>query len=497
MEEIKEVNTPEDDEIVVDFRILMSDLWRGFVKFWWIGAVLILLLGGLQFYRSYVRYTPLYQATATYTVQTVSGGMDKDSGVESYSFYYNKGTADQLEKVFPYIVSSNILQDQVCMDLQLPYMPASVSASVLPGSNMITLTTRGRDPQQTYDVLLSVVDNYDSVAEYIIGRTKLVSITNPVVPAAPYNQFAWRGSVMKGVLLGALLGMAWIVVYAVMRRTIRTKEDIHNELKQHCLGILPMVTFKKHRTQIDMTIRLDNPMIGENFMESLRLLKTAVQNRMYGGKKVLMVTSTAPAEGKSVTSVNLAALYAGSNSKVLLIDGDLRNSGIQRLIHEDEFEQTEEVQGKYVIAHGKKLDFDLLTFTEAKTNARRILRKNYMQSVLDSVRDKYDMILIDTPPCGIISDAVMVAELADCVLYVVRQDTILKTSICNSINALRSNGANIIGCVLTGATGGLGGYGSKYGYGGYYKSYYYGKSYRYGYGYGYGHEHKHRHHSKT
>ena len=477
MDQHTDAENPE--EHVIDLRVLFSDMWRGFIKFWWLMALLVLLFGGFQFYRSYVRYTPQYQVSATFTVQMVRSNPDS---ADSYSFYYNKSTADQLGKVFPYVVGSSILEEKVCSDLGLSYMPASVSASVLPGTNMMTLTTRGTDPQQTYDVLMSVVDNYDSVADYIIGRTKLVMITPPQVPEAPYNSLAWRHSVMKGVLLGALLGLAWIVLYALMRRTVRTKENIHNQLRQHCLGILPHVTFKQHRKAINRAILPNNPMIGREFLESLRLLRTSIQNSMGRDKKVLMVTSTAPAEGKSVTSVNLAASFAESGKKVLLIDCDLRNSGIQQMTKDSKLEKVSESAENYVISHTDSLGFDLLTFTDVKAHAGRILRKSYLKTLLDTVRDQYDLILVDTPPCGMISDAVVVSGVADAVLYVVRQDTVMVSSICSGINTLKSNDAQILGCILTGATGGLGGYGSKYSYGGYYKSYYYGKYHKNGYG---------------
>ena len=479
-----DIRTNEEEEVTIDLKNVMSDIWRGFVKFWWIGVLLALLLGGYQFYKSYIRYVPMYRATATYTVHTQTSANTTDKGVDSYSFYYNRNTADQLQKVFPYVVGNELLQDQVCADLQLPYMPASVSASVLPGSNMITLTTRGRDPQLTYDVLQSVVENYDSVAEYIIGRTKLVTIRAAEVPTEPYNGLVWRNSVMKGVLLGLLLGFAWIVFYAVMRRTIRTKEEIHSELNLPCLGVLPEVIFKKHRKKINQQVMLNNPHVGSDFLEAMRMLRETVENSMGDRKKTLMITSTVPGEGKSVTTVNLAAMCAKNARRVLVIDCDLRNSGIETMLAGCEVSAVQEISDNFVVSHVEDMGFDLLRFTESKHNGRRIMQTAYMKSVLSVVQENYDLILIDTPPCGVISDAAILAGVSDGVLYVVRQDKVVRSSVRSGINALTANGGKILGCVLTGATGGLGGYGGHYSYGGYYKYYRYGYGRKQKYGYG-------------
>ena len=492
----------EEETEVIDLRVLFSDLWRGFVKFWWVGVALALLFGGIQYYRQHVHYTPVYQASATFTVHMENAVLSNNSsGGTAYSFYYDLSMADQLATAFPYVVNNDILRSKVCTDLDVPAMPASVQASSVRGTNMITLTTTGRDPQMTYKTLLSVIDNYSSVADYIIGRSKLVMITEPEMPTAPSNELSWRMSVAKGILLGLLLGLCWIGVYALLRKTIRTKEDIRTELNQHCLGVLPQVTFKKYRTAIDTNVLITNPLVGRDFLEAFRLLRSAVQNRLKPGEKVLMVTSTAPAEGKSVTVVNLAAMYAKNGSRVLVIDCDLRNSGILPMLESEiEGENAKKAaEGEfYSIYDINSLKIQLLTFHTDNKKSQKIVRTPLLKEIVAGLRDKYDYILIDTPPCGMISDATIIAGAADATIYIVHQDAVMRDSIRSGLNLLLGMNKKVLGCVLTGATGGLGGYGNSYSYHGYHKYYRYGyrygyhgyrygyHGYRYGYGYGYG-----------
>ena len=169
----------------VELKILLSDIWRGAIKFGWIVVVLALVLGGIQFYRSYVRFTPEYTVSATFTVQTENKVLSGENNVSAYSFFYNKNTAGQFADVFPDVVSNPILVNKVCEELGVAIMPASISAECITDTNMITLTATGRDPQLTYDSLQSVINNYSSVADHIIGRTKIVVIDEPLLPVGP------------------------------------------------------------------------------------------------------------------------------------------------------------------------------------------------------------------------------------------------------------------------------------------------------------------------
>lgn len=468
-------NTPQKDNTAstVEISVLLGDIWRGAKKFGWIAIALAVLLGGFQFYRSYVRFSPEYTVTATFTVHTENKVLSGDNGVSAYSFYYDRETADQLESVFPHIISNPILRQRVCEDLDVEAMPASVTAACVQGTNMITLTSKGGDPQLTYDTLLSVIDNYSYVAEYIIGRTKLVMINEPVVPEKPSNSHAWISSVFYAALIGLVLGWAWILVYAILRKTIRTKEDIADVLNQHCIGVLPQVVFKKYRREISKNLVLTNPLIGNEFLESLRLLRSSVQTSL-GNNKVLMLTSTAPNEGKTVVAVNLAASFAHEEKSVLVIDADLRNSGLQIMLNEGRFERNLLTENDFFkIEHIEKLDFELLSFKPVIDSVQKIVRTANLKELLNALKSEFDLVIIDTPPCGMISDATIIAGAADTVAYVIRQDAVIQSNIRAGISSLLETETNFLGCILNGASSGFGSYG-------YYKYYRGGYSYKYG-----------------
>ena len=246
-------------------RLTPEGIIKSFKRFWWICLILAVIFAGAAYYKSRTSYRPQYKSSVTFTVQTQLGG-GYDLGLTSYSFAYNRTTANQLSSTFPNIIKSNILQDVICNDLGLSYFPCSLTASSVSGTNMFTITATGKDPQQTYDVLQSVIKNYPTVAEYVIGNTKLTILTEPEVPTSPSNRFAYRGDVVRAAIVGFAIGMIWVVFYAFMRKTIRTRDDIRKELNQHCIGTLPEVVFKQHKKDIDRSVAITNPLVSENYL---------------------------------------------------------------------------------------------------------------------------------------------------------------------------------------------------------------------------------------
>lgn len=454
----------------INLLVLAGDMWRGFLKFWWVGVMISLIFAGYQFYQNYIRYTPIYTCTTTFTVQMESAAVNAENGLSTYSFSYNRTVSEQLTDVFNYVVSSSIVQQKVCEDLGIPEIPAAVVAHSVSDSNMVTLTATGQSPEMLSEVLESVIRNYSSVAEYMIGRTKLVIIIPPEVPTTPSNLRERVGLVLGGAAVGLGVGLVLLVLYAFLRSTVRTQNDIRVKLNQNCLGALPQVTFKKHRQSVDNQVLISNPRIGHDYLESMRLLCSAVRGGLGGNGQVVMVTSSAPGEGKSITTLNLAAMLAKNEDRVLVVDCDVCSSGIRAVLGERVTAGT--LISPFASVHRvTDLGIDLLSFDSADGRLRHMVRVDILDELIKSMRGHYDFILMDTPPCGVISNAVCIAALADGVVYVIRQDAIILSGVRAGIDSILSADARLLGCVLNGATGGFDGYGSHYNYRGYSRYY--------------------------
>ncbi len=458
-----------------------SDFCRGFKKFWWLIVIVCVLFCAFNVFRYHKSYTPMYKAEVTFTVSTQEK-TSSISGISAYNFYYDASTAAHLSSTFPHILSSNLLQEAVANDLNLPALPVSLSASSASGSNMFTLSSSGYDPQLTYDALISTMENYPDIAKYVVGNIKFNIITSPVLPTEPYNQPNYSNEVFKGISFGLVIGLVLLLCYTVLRTTIRTKKDIKANLNIRCLGVIPHIIRKNPRKEKEPLL-INSKLTDGRFPNSIRSIRSVIKKVLTDDKKVIAVTSTVAGEGKTTVCANMAISFAAMDKKVLLADCDLKKPSILKTLRvkDDELEYSV-VTDKYKIAYLEKHKIYVMTFSDDYTN--EMLNSSNLSDIFASVKADYDLILVDTPPCSIVSDAMFIAQASDGVLYVILQDTARISKIKGGLDSLMSTDSEILGCILNGAQTNVMGYGyfkdyNKYGlYKGYSK---YGKYGKYGY----------------
>ncbi len=476
-----------------------SDFCRGFKKFWWIIVLACVVLSAFFVIRSYRSYTPMYKAEVTFTVST-QGKVSTINGIPAYNFYYDASTASHLSSTFPYILSSNLLQDAVADDLNLSSLPVKLTAASVSGSNMFTLMSSGYDPQLTYDALISTMENYPEIAKHVVGNIKFNVIASPVLPTEPYNSPTYFDDVFKGVTYGLLAGLLLLLFYTALRTTIRTKNDIRVNLNIRCFGVIPYIIINKNARNENEPLLINSKITDGRFPDSIRSIRSVVKKALLSDdKKIIAVTSTVAGEGKTTVCTNTAISFASMGKKVLLVDCDLKNPSVLKAlgVNKDEL-QYSTVTDKYKITYIEKHKVYVMSLI-VDTNTNEVVDSANLKEIFSSVKADFDLIFVDTPPCGIVSDAMFVAQASDGVLYVIMQDTVRVSKIKAGLDSIMSTDSEIFGCVLNGAQTSVMGYGyykayNKYGY---YKGYgkygkygKYSKYSKYGYsdetGYGYG-----------
>ncbi len=474
-----------------DSSFYFSDFCRGFKKFWWVIAIICVLCCIFNVFRYHRSYTPMYKAEATFTVST-QDKVSSINGISAYNFYYDASTASHLSSTFPHILSSNLLQEAVANDLNLPSLPVNLTASSVSGSTMFTLSSAGYDPQLTYDALISTMENYPDIAKYVVGNIKFNIITSPVLPTEPYNKPAYFNEVFKGVTNGLIIGFVFLLCYTTLRTTIRTKKDIRANLNIKCFGVIPYIIVKKSSRKEKEPLLINSKLTDGRFPDSIRSIRSVVKNVIKDDKKVIAVTSTVAEEGKTTVCANIAISFAAIGKKVLLVDCDLKNPSVLKTLKVNEEElQYSTVTDKYKIAYLEKYKIYVMTLV-ADNNINEIVNSSNLADIFSFVKADYDLVFVDTPPCSVVSDAMFVAQASDGVLYVILQDTVRISKIKGGLDSLMSTDSEILGCILNGAQTSVMGYGyykayNKYGY---YRGYgKYGKYGKYDYlngsGYGY------------
>lgn len=480
--------------------VYISDILKGLRRFWWVCVAAAILAGGYRGITEKLNFVPQYTSSVTLTVNT-QYQTSAVKGISVYSYYYDSTTASVLAKTFPAILSCNMLQERICEDLDIPYVPVALSASCPPGSNMFTISATGNNAKSTYDVLVSAIDNYPAVAEYVVGSIEFDVLKPPAVATSPSNEVSFVKEGIKGAIVGVFFGLAFIFAYILQRKTVKTKNDIKTKLNLEPLAVVPQVTFKKRAMATDKSLLFTNPDISSGFPEAFRVLRNVFISSLNENEKIIMATSSVPGEGKTTVVTNLALALADHNKNVLLVDGDIRHPSVLALLGIDSDEIDYETETDlYKIAYLEEFRLRVLMPAAKDENSSGYFSSANIGNMFAELRNSYDYILVDTPPCGLISDALFIAQHADAAIFVMYQDAVRISRIRNTMDSLMTTDIRILGAVLNGTAQGISGYGYGYGYGGYGYGYGYGKyGYgKYGYGYGkYGYGYGEKKHSKN
>lgn len=470
----------QEDEDYIDLGVLFANIYKGFIKFIWLLPILCILTpAGAYLYKSH-NYYPMYQAKTTFTVSTLDS--NQDSGV--YSFYYNASTAEQMTKIFPYILNSDALQELIKEELNVKALPGYITATGVSNSNLITMSATGSDPEMVSNLLDAAVKYFPEVSRYVIGETKFNIIQPATISDEPYNKPDYKKVILKGVVSGAAAFFGLVLLYAFLHKTINSEEDIKNILNINNAGAIPEFKFKAHNRNIDERLDISNPRMKSDFIHAFERVAIKVEKRMKSNNwKVLAVTSTVPGEGKSTVSWNLAEMLNRTGKKVLLVDSDMRNPSLCNFITDEEINDggfVEFLEGKIDAKEAiTKLSSGVYYIggTISTDRTHRLLTSSIFDDFISSQSADYDYIIIDTPPCGIVSDTEIIVRKSDAVLYVVRQDKVSSGKIFDAIQAISASDTPIIGGVLNGASGVGSGYGYQYNkYGGYKKYAKYGEN---------------------
>ena len=464
----------------IDIMGIVNRVIKALRRLWILVLVLIVLGGGVNYLRSRMNYTPMYQSTAILSV--ISGYSTGD--IFSSNTYYDSSAAKQMADSFPYLLSADMMRDLLLQELGNTYYNGRVYYEAVKDTNVLQLIVRSSSPQDAYDILCAIIECYPQVAVYMVDNPQLIVRQAPNVAEKPYTSFSGTDAAAKGAIAGLVLGALIIALQALLIQPVTSLKELKQIVNLPVLAAFPHVS-RKNRS-IDAARVFINSEDDAGLAEALRGLRTKVRKQLSDKNgKVVLLTSTIPGEGKSTISANLALSLASEGRRVVLVDADLRNQTVFRMFGSDKGQQ-----GLMDCMSDPQLDVmeclrgvpgtGLFYLSGSSTRKRHYgLETASVRRILKQLTAEFDYVVMDTPPCTVVSDTALLSRLADCVLYVVRQDYANKSQILDGLTSLYERDISLTGCILNDVPKnhihyGYG-YGSGYGYG--YGKYGYGKKY--------------------
>ena len=183
-------------------------------------------------------YEPQYISEATFVVSPRSNG--------SYvGFYASLNTANEMAEVFSEVFTSDVLKRKIREDLNEPGLSFTINAKVASGTNILCVNAIADSPKDAQSIMLSLIDNYGEVSEYLFGGVVLDTLKAPQVVITPYNPPNMAITMLLGVGASAFVTIAIIVVLSVLRKTIKTRDSAKTHMDESPLGILLKVKKRK------------------------------------------------------------------------------------------------------------------------------------------------------------------------------------------------------------------------------------------------------------
>jgi len=333
-----------------------------------------------------------------------------------------------------------------------------------------TLDTDSRSIQ--YNILKREADTSRQLYDGLLQRYKEVGVAGDVRPnnisvidraQAPLMRYKPNLplNLALGVLLGLVAGVLAALVLEFLDDTIKTPDDVEHRLGLSVLGIIPQLSSKQ-------TVAAAAADLRSAFSESYRSVRTALQfSTDQGVPKVLLITSAGSGEGKSTSAASLAANFAQLGKRTLLIEADMRNPSLHRVLEIGSGKGLSNLlsgAGKLedAVRPARQPRLDVILAGPLPPNPAELLSGSRLVSLLSIAGTVYDQIVIDGPPVLGLADAAILGNVADATLFVVQSGN---TKIGNAqavIKRLLGVRARIIGVLLTKYNARTAGYGYQY-----------------------------------
>lgn len=428
---------------------------------------------------AFITYSPSYKSSVTFTITPLVLS-DAESGISVYKFNSVTSFSDQMNRTFQHIAQSETLRNTITYDLGRS-MNGKIIAEPITGSNIFKVTAVSPSAKDANDIMKSFVKSYPSIAEHIIGDTRIQIIHSSGMPSKPYNVPNYFLYIVIGILVGICVNLVIFYVVATYAQTIKDKTDITTKLNSHYICTVPHVYLKRNSNENVSLIKM-SPKIPD-FVEGIRVLKKRVSTLLRENEKIIAITGTTLGEGSTTISYNLATAMANGNQKTLLIDMDMVGRTLQNVLLKD---PKKCIGITDVITKNADLDKVICNISEnfdvlfaGSSNCK--YNNSGFKKIFSELREIYDVIIVDMPPTGVLPSVSLVTDLCDNIIFTVKSDDTGISQIKRALQYILYSKARLIGFVINNHTSG-----SSYGYGGY--------SGRYRSGYGYRSRYRYRSH---
>ena len=416
---------------------------------WWV-LTLFMLLGFICGVFFSVMQRPLYSATATLYVTPNYG-----AGSEATNVYQDELAAQQRAVSYARLISSKSIAAAAVSAsdgaFSVEEYTSAVSSSVTPDTTLLSVSAKSGDALKSRDIANAGANALSEYIESLDGGssdrsiTKLAVVTPAAVEGRPVSPVV-RRNLLFGGFIGLLVGCLFLVA------KVRFDDRIHRGTQAAELASAPLLA----SIPLDEVLQTD-PIVnfahGGFLVESYRRLFVNLRfiDLDKSGMTVL-ITSPKPGDGKSSVALNLGRAIAEAGHSVVVVDADLRRPSLASRVG-----LSPDIGLSSVLAgDGSVLDFvqrsdsdsvHVLASGVLPPSPSRVLGSSRMRSCISDLADRFEYVIVDSPPVLAVSDASVLAQYADATLVVVGGDSTSVPELVNCVRELTQSGRDVSGVV--------------------------------------------------
>lgn len=460
----------EENESRVGITILIKCI----IKKWKIVVASGLICALIGVIIASITYVPQYTSSISYVINTEETA---NSTLKTENFL----VAEYLANTYSYVIKSKDFIDRIKVETGLEEnIEKYISSQLVEGSNVMKVVVKTPDNEKSYKIAEAISLYLPEKAQETVRDGKLYTLEKPRKIEMPDSDNGTVKMGLIGLAIGIVLAAGVIVFLQVVRNSVVTPNALTDKIDIKHIGSVPHVDINKNKKSGKANIKYE-PMLVTNkktgfvFNETYKSMRTKIER--YAKKnnaKAILVTSALENEGKTTVAINIALALAQNSNKVLMLDCDLRKPAVATVLEAKDLIKTQAIdviKGQAsvdsAIVRLDKFGLDIIGGLKAVGNSSEVLSAKGLKKALDVLREKYDYIIVDTPPSQLFTDAAIISEYTDAGILVVRQNSANIDDVISVVSDISQSNAEIIGFVFNNVedTSILpGGYSKKYNY---------------------------------
>ncbi len=433
--------------ITFEWNSLIKDLVR---NFWAIILAAIIAWMGINVFEKSV-YTPTYTSSAVLVVRSKSG----TNGV-----YSNLSAASEMATIFTEVFKQPSLKKLAAEHLGMSSFDGTITAEVNGSTNLMNISVKSSDPEIAFLLLSSVLEVYPKVSEIVFTDAVIDVLSSPRIPTSPSNSVLTR--YRNHIVLLSMVAVAGLIaLFSLLRETVKEERGFSDKIDSTLIGTIaherPHLSRKERMQRKKRSMLINDAYSSLKFTEDYQRIATKLEYiKKNKGERVFEIMSVAENEGKSTIAANISIALSNRGYRVALLDLDIHKPSMYKI-----FDFEKELKADLFDVLTQQTDFNSFSFyrykksdlliaynKKSRSDTSGLFETDVLKRCIGELRERFDFVIIDTPPTSVSADSITTSSLVDSVLLVVRTDVVPVQDINDTILSISDAGGKLAGCIL-------------------------------------------------